>query len=285
MNSELHSEILQCAVSGKLADGTPYRRLSVARTARLAGRFGVGGRRVDIAALEQGIIPERYCRNIKTLSPEDQIVLLRSRVCIVGLGGLGGTATEILARAGIGRLVLVDGDRFDESNLNRQVLSDEHLLGTSKAKAAADRVRRINSTVEVQATGDFLTAENALPLLEKADAVVDCLDNMKTRFILEDAARQMGAPMVSAAVGGMFGQITTIFPQDRGLELIYGARENVAMKGAEASLGNLPTIVSLMASLECSEVFNVLLKREHTLRNRMLIADLSNYTFETLELV
>ena len=113
---------------------------------------------------------------------------------------------------------------------------------------------------------------------------MDCLDNMRTRFIVEDEARRMGVPMVSAAVGGVFGQITTVFPEDQGLKLVYGEREKVAEKGIESGLGNLPTIVMLMASLECTEVVRVLLGRKGVLRNRLLVVDLTDYTFETLNL-
>ena len=92
--------------------------------------------------------------------------------------------------------------------------------------------------------------------------MVDCLDSVYTRQILETLAKSLQIPMVSAAVGGSTGHITTIFPEDPGLKLIYGDQVDPSFKGAEASLGCLPQAVTLISSLECSEVLKILLKRE-----------------------
>lgn len=284
VTSGLEKAIRKRSVSKTLGDATPYTSLSVARSADLARDFGIDNRTVDITALKIGIIPERYARNIKTLTPADQIRLLESRVCIVGAGGLGGSVIDILARIGVGSLTVVDGDRFDDSNLNRQLLSEETLLDTGKAAAAAARVARVNAAVRVRSRSVFLDAANAPGLLESAHVVVDCLDNVISRFVLQDAAGHVGAPMVSAAVGGTFGQITTVFPGDRGLERIYGQREKAAAKGAETSLGNLPTIVNVMAGLQCAEVVKIVLNRPGGLRHRLLIVDLTDYTVETMRL-
>jgi len=284
LDPEILTAVQSCAESKKSADGTTYLSLSPDQTRLLANHHGTDKRKIEITALENGIIPERYARNIKTLSAGDQIRLLKSNVCIVGLGGLGGSVTEILARIGVGTLTLIDGDVFEASNLNRQLMSLENLLDVPKAGATAERVGQINSTVKVRAFRTFLSDENADPLIADSDVVVDCLDNVKTRFILEDAAKKMGKPLVSAAVAGVFGQVTTIFPEDSGLKQVYGDREKAANKGAEAYLGNLPTIVSLIASLECAEVIKVLLKRKEILRNKMLIVDLSDNTFDVMQL-
>jgi len=92
--------------------------------------------------------------------------------------------------------------------------------------------------------------------------------------------------MVSAAVGGHSGHLTTIFPEDRGLELIFGPPEEaVNLKGAEQSLGNLPFTVTTVAALECAEIVKIILQKDSPLRNRLLIIDLNDYTFETLRLV
>jgi len=285
MENELIELIENRAVSKTLADGSPYRSLSLDHTKQLSARYGFDTCTVDITALEHDVIPERYARNIKTLAAGDQIRLLKSSVSIVGLGGLGGTVAEILARIGVGTLTLIDGDRFEESNLNRQLMSSENRLDTPKAEAARERIRRVNSTVTVRDHTTFLGKENAVRLVEGSDAAVDCLDNVTTRFMLEDATRETGIPLVSAAVAGVFGQITTVFPGDPGLKLIYGDREKAANKGAETSLGNLPYIVFAMASLECAEVIKVLLNQQGILRNRMLIVDLAENRFEVMQLL
>lgn len=234
--------------------------------------------------MKKNMIPERYSRNMRTFSTEDQAALLNSKVCVVGLGGLGGTVTEILSRLGIGTLTLIDGDVFEESNLNRQLLCTMERIGTPKAEAAGIRVKEINPSVKTNIHKLFLDDQNAGWLLEGNDVVVDCLDNLKTRYILERAARAANIPMVSAAVAGTYGQITTVFPEDHGIELIYGSEEEVPQKGAETYLGTLPYTAAILASFECSEVTKILLKRGNLLRKKLLIIDLMDNMVETLDL-
>ena len=286
MQDALTSQLEQRADAGVLGDGSPCRVISVSDVLHLADATGVAGRMVEIEALERGIIPDRYLRNRQSLSAADQIQLLRSRVCVVGLGGLGGLVTETLARMGIGRLTLVDGDVFEAHNLNRQLLSCSDGLERSKAHDAAKRVSAINPGIETNAVAAYLTASNAPALLAECDLAVDCLDNLRSRFTLAGAAARTKIPMISAAVAGLSGHITTIFPQDKGLETIYGPEDQLkADKGEEQFLGCLAPAVNLMASLECAEALRVLLARDNNLRNRMLVVDLSDYTFETLQLV
>jgi len=204
----------------------------------------------------------------------------------VGAGGLGGTVSETLARIGVGRLTLIDGDCFEESNLNRQLFSTEALIAQSKAVAAEDRIRSVNATVDVAHHAYNLDDSNALELIAGSNVTADCLDNLPTRFTLQAASQKAGIPMVSAAVGGQSGHLTAIFPEDQGLELIFGnPEEAAALKGAEQILGNLPHTVTLVAALECAEIVKILLQKDSALRNRLLIIDLNDYTFETLRLV
>jgi molybdopterin/thiamine biosynthesis adenylyltransferase len=186
---------------------------------------------------------------------------------------------------GIGRFYLIDGDRFEAHNLNRQLFSGIDTIGVPKADAAVARVRTINPGLEVVAAAAYLTPENAHELMDAASIVVDCLDNIPSRFALEAAARRAGIPLVSAAVAGISGHVTTIFPGDVGLEAVYGPVDQLEMvAGDETRLGCLAPGVNLMASLECAEVLKVLLGRDKTLKNRLLVVDLADYTFEKLQL-
>jgi molybdopterin/thiamine biosynthesis adenylyltransferase len=203
---------------------------------------------------------------------------------VVGLGGLGGTVAEVLARMGVGRLTLVDGDRFEESNLNRQLLSTVDGLGQLKSEAAQARVGRINPSVDVNALTEFVTADNAGAVLEGCNVVVDCLDNLRTRFVVEDACRRIGCPLVSAAVAGASGHVTTIFPEDTGLRLIYGEPGQLPLKGAETALGTLPHAVVFLATLECAEVVKIILKKGSLLRHKLLVADLMDGIVEVMNL-
>ncbi|MEJ2745694.1 MAG: ThiF family adenylyltransferase, partial [bacterium] len=135
---------LKAAPSGK-----EYRGISRSAVEAISSATGVGLREVEIAALEGGIVPLRYQRNVGSLGIEGQLKLRLARVAVVGAGGLGGTIIELLARVGIGALTVIDGDTFTEDNLNRQLLCTEEWVGRSKVEAARQRVSQVNSAVEV----------------------------------------------------------------------------------------------------------------------------------------
>lgn len=251
----------------------------------LSKAFGASGREIEIMALEHGVVPERYVRNMRTFSPQDQVALLKAQVGVVGLGGLGGVVVEILARAGIGTLNVIDGDTFEESNLNRQFLSTPKLISKSKADTAARRIKEINPSLAVNQSSQFLNQKNGLDLLNRSDVIVDCLDNLKTRFILEQLCRQIGSPLVSAAVAGSTGHVTTIYPRDQGLRLIYGDPDKIPSKGAEASLGTVPYAVTFLAALECAEVVKIIQQKGSLLRNKLLVADLNDGVFDVINLI
>lgn len=286
MSRKLMDAIHASAIEARSPDGRPVRTLTLNDTRKLADEHGVAARSVEIAALENGITPSRYIRNLNTFSIKDQQRLLESRVAVIGLGGLGGGVIEILARAGVGCIVLVDGDFFEDHNLNRQLLCTQDQIGCGKAEAAQRRIVQINDAVVVVQHAQFLNAENAPHLIENCDVVVDCLDNIPSRFDLEAAAKQAGIPMVSAAVAGLTGQVTTIFPEDDGLRGIYGPRHAIQdPKGAETFLGCPPQSVSMIAAMESAEVLKILLKQNHgLLRGKLWIMDLTDNTFQVLSL-
>jgi molybdopterin/thiamine biosynthesis adenylyltransferase len=277
-------DLAHLAVAKQFPDQTPYRSISSDRLKRFAAAAGLEGREVEIAALENDMVPERYARNMRSFSPADQAALLRAQVGVVGLGGLGGAVVEVLARIGVGRLVLADGDRFEESNLNRQLLCTVARMGVPKADAARQRIAQVNPSVAVAAHQQVVTAESADALLTGCDVVVDCLDNLPGRFVLEEACRRIGCPLVSAAVAGASGHVTTIFPEDRGLRLIYGEPRHLPAKGAETALGTLPHAVVFLATLECAEVVKLILKKGRPLRNQLLVADLTDTVIEVMNL-
>lgn len=229
-------------------------------------------------------LEDRYKRNFNTLSREDQVRLARARVTVIGLGGLGGGVCEILARTGVGHLTLVDGDVFDPSNLNRQLLSREDLMGKPKALAARERIQAVNSDIRVDARVEFAHADNLTGFLENADLVVDCLDTIDARFLVQDAAQLAEIPIVSGAIAGMTGQVFVIFPGDRGYELIYGPREECTSTGIETVTGNLASCALMTAAIQSSECIKVLLRKGKILRNRLLILDIWNNGFEVVQL-
>jgi len=286
MGNKLIKRLKELSKEKQFPDGTAYTGISMDVTSALASEFNLSAREIDISALDCNIVPERYARNMKSFSVQNQLTLLESRVTIVGCGGLGGTVAETLARVGVGILTLIDGDSFEESNLNRQLFSTEALMNQSKAAAAEKRLKSVNATLDITHHRCNLNDDNAFEMIDGSDVTADCLDNLPTRFTLQAASKIAGIPMVSAAVGGHSGHLTAIFPEDKGLELIFGdPKEAAALKGAEQSLGNLPYTVNTVAALECAEIVKILLQNDSALRNRLLIIDLNDYTFETLRLV
>ena len=221
----------------------------------------------------------RYARNLGPMTPEEQTLLASRRVCIVGCGGLGGFLAEYMARLGVGYLTVVDGDTFDQTNLNRQMLSNAENLGQPKASEAKKRLALINPQVQVQAADRFLTAENTAELLAGHDLVLDALDSVPHRLILQRTCTELKIPLVHGAVEGWFGQVTTVLPGDDTLSRLYPSGQN-----STASPGTLVFAPALVASLQASEALKLLLGKEPSFRNKILFADLLSNHFDCFPL-
>lgn len=223
----------------------------------------------------------RYSRNMNMLSPEENSSLNKFKVCVVGCGGLGGYIIEMLARLGIGSLTVIDGDVFEETNLNRQILSDMSSLGKPKALVAKERVNNINPLVKIKAVNERLTEENGLEILKGHDVIVDALDSIHTRLLIQKQAEALSIPLVHGAIAGWYGQVTTVFPGDRTLDLLYSNNDK---KGLEAELGNPSFTPALVASIEVSEALKLLINRGDLLRRRVLLINTLNQEYEIINL-
>ncbi|MBW2615996.1 MAG: HesA/MoeB/ThiF family protein, partial [Deltaproteobacteria bacterium] len=228
---------------------------------KIASKCGLKIHDVYNKAMEMGIHPYRYLRNMETVSLEEQLKLSKSRVAVVGAGGLGGNVVLLLARLGIGQLVVVDQDAFDETNLNRQALSNVTSLGKSKSGEAVEVVRSVNPGVEVLPYQVKLNTSNAFEILAGAEVVVDALDNVPDRFVLEKVCKKLGIPLVHGALAGFEGQVMTIFPGDPGLKHLYGngSAGSDRSKSPESVLGVPAPTPSLIATLQVMEVIKIIL--------------------------
>lgn len=193
----------------------------------------------------------RYSRNIPALSEAECALLRTKTVAVIGCGGLGGYLIEFLARLGIGSIRCVDGDTFQESNLNRQLLSTVSLLGVNKAEAAADRVKAINPDVQVTAIPVFLDEDNAEDLIKDCDAVFDGLDNIHSRRILAQACRSEKIPYIYGAIAGWVAQAAIYMPEDNWIEKLYP--EDVVIKDKSA-LSFIPALCAAMQVSLCTKV-------------------------------
>ncbi|GAV22623.1 HesA/MoeB/ThiF family protein [Carboxydothermus pertinax] len=220
------------------------KELSLEETYRLAQETGLSIRSIEYFALENGIVPQKYVRNIGSFTVAGQKKLLASKVMVVGLGGLGGYVLEELCRAGVGEIVGVDGDGFDETNLNRQLLATEKNIGQKKANKARKRAAEINQAVVFSG---FVSKVEELPetAWQGIELIFDCLDNVESRLYLEEKAKKLGVPLVHGAIGGWYGQVGVVFPGSNLLAKIYRERK----KGIEQALGNPPFTPAVAASL------------------------------------
>ena len=221
---------------------------------------------------------DRYSRNQKMISFDEQEKISRSTVAILGLGGLGGYLVEMFTRIGIGKLILVDYDKFEVTNLNRQIISTEVNLGLSKVEEAKKRVETINSKTKIIKINKKISQNNIDEIIRKADIVVDALDSSKLKKIVEISCNKNKIPMVHGAIGGWIGQIAVIMPGDFILDKIY-KEDNL-----ENKMGNPSFTPGLVASIQVGEVIKILLKRKGLLNNEILYIDLEYNSFTKLKI-
>ena len=224
---------------------------------------------------------ERYDRQIMIFGEEGQEKLKRAKVAVVGVGGLGSPVAYYLAAAGIGTLLLIDEQKPELSNLNRQILHWEEDLGRNpKPLSAKWKLERFNSDIKIETFVGKLTRENIEEVLEGVDIIVDCLDNFETRFLLDEYSQRKGIPLVHGAIEGTFGQVTTIVPgKTKSLREIF---PSVREKG-----GKLPIIgatAGVVGSIQAMEVIKLLTGLGEPLLNRLLLIDLAYNTFDVVKL-
>lgn len=280
----LQDQILKSAKPILAPNQKTISTLSLQDRDTLASSFGLSRRAVEIAALDLQVWPQRYLRNMGSLGIAGQKSLLQAKAMLIGAGGLGGNIALLLARMGLGSLVIADGDSFSEDNLNRQALSLEANLGSKKVRVAQAEVARINAATEVEVFEGFVAEKELSTLIRGVQVAIDALDNMPSRFRLEKACRNAGVPLVHGAVAGFTGQVTTIYPEDVGFRAFYGDPQNTPEKGIEVELGNLAGIVSAIASLQVQEAIKILTGLGRPLRNRLLFIDSLNGAAEIISL-
>ena len=220
----------------------------------------------------------RYARNIPALNKAECELLKQKRILVVGCGGLGGHIIDQLARIGVGFLRVVDGDVFEVSNLNRQLLSAVPLLGVSKAKAAADHIARVNPNIAVDAAETFLTESNAANLLEGCDIVMDALDNIPSRRILAAACDKANIPYIYGAIQGWVAQAAISMPGDCLIDTLYPEEIEITDKSV------LSFTPALCASMQTALCVKWLLGRSVE-TGTIYYFDLLNQEFETIPMV
>ena len=218
---------------------------------------------------------ERYIRNLGALTEAECALLRKKNVLVAGCGGLGGYLIEMLLRLGVGEIRAADGDRFEASNLNRQLLSAPALLGRKKAEAAAERAALVNPDVRFAAVPEFVTEANVEALIRGCDAVLDALDNIASRRMLARACTEAQIPMIHGAICGWTAQAAIVLPGDGMIDRIYP--EGAALK-SKASLSFTPPFCAALQTALCVR----LLTGREVEAGKLYIADLLDMEMASL---
>ncbi len=229
---------------------------------------------------------KRYCRQIiiPGLGGEGQEKLLRSRVLLVGAGGLGSSCALYLAAAGVGTVGIVDSDRVELDNLQRQILHSVRDLGRSKVSSARDRLKELNPEVKVEPHRLRLTSENAMEVIRDYDIVVDGTDNFPTRYLLNDACVLSSKPLVHGAIYRLMGEALTILPGKTACYRCFFPEPpppGLVPRCREA--GVLGVAPGLIGTVQASEVLKYVLGMGRLLTDGMLVVNAEDYEIQRLK--
>jgi molybdopterin/thiamine biosynthesis adenylyltransferase len=231
---------------------------------------------------------DRYARHIvlKELGGAGQMRLKAASVAVVGAGGIGSPAIQYLGAAGIGRLVLIDDDSVEPSNLQRQTIFATKDTGTAKVAAAAAAVHRLNPHVTVDAHHTRLDRDNIQALLQGVDVVLDGCDNFATRFVVADAAHALRIPLVSAAVGQFEGQLAVYrgWEADRPCYRCFVGEDPERAETSCAENGVLGPVTGVLGSLAALEVLRAIAPFGDDPAGKLLLVDLLALRFRTIGL-
>jgi molybdopterin/thiamine biosynthesis adenylyltransferase len=221
----------------------------------------------------------RYARQaiLGEVGPEGQARLASASVLVIGAGGLGCPVLQYLAGAGVGRLIVVDHDTIEETNLHRQPLYGMADLGKSKAETARARLGEFNPEITVEAVVERLTPQNVAQLVAAADVIVDAADSFAATYVLSDACAKANKPLVSASVIGLTGYVGAFCGGGPSYRAVF---PDVSIDGATcATVGVLGTAVAVLGSLQAHLVLSLLLKFEPTVLGRVVTFDARRLVF------
>ncbi len=225
---------------------------------------------------------EAYARQIvlRDIGYEGQVRIKNGRVLLLGVGALGGMAATLLAAMGLGFLRIVDRSPVLERDALRQILYRKEDIGRPKVEAAEERLMEINPMMEVEAIPASVSPDNISKLVDGMDVVLDGLDNMPTRYIVNRGVVKRGMPYVFASAAGKLGNVSTIIPgRTPCLECFYGGIYNTGRYEE-----GFPPAVNIVASISVSEGLRIIMGQEPKLAGKLLYIDLKNLSFDMISL-
>jgi len=224
---------------------------------------------------------ERYSRQVmlEEIGYDGQLKLKNSKVCVVGVGGLGTPITTRLVAMGVGKLRIVDRDVIELSNLHRQTIFDESDIGQVKVEAAAKKLKQLNTSIEIEALPVSVNDYTALEIVEGCDVVIDALDSVNARYSLNKACIKKNIPFVTGAAVGVSGQVFTIIPKETACyHCLFPALDEDSMPTCSIE-GVHPPILSIIGGIEVAEAVKIITGKKPNLANRILHVDLENLEF------
>ena len=230
---------------------------------------------------------ERYARHLilPEVGEEGQLRLKQGSVLIVGAGGLGSPAALYLAAAGVGRIGLVDFDRVDATNLQRQILYGTKDVGERKLDAASARLRDLNRDIEIVTHDGALTSENALDLIEQYEVILDGTDNFPTRYLVNDACVLTKRPNVYGSIFRFDGQLSVFAtPDGPCYRCLYPDPPPPHLVPSCAEGGVLGVLPGIIGTLQATEAIKLLARVGEPLAGRLLLFDALQMSFRTLKL-
>lgn len=260
-------------------EGFSSKEITIEQVRSLSEKTEAALKIIEWFALDKGIVPCRYNRHIGSIGIDGQKKLLESKVVVVGLGGLGGFVCEHLARAGIGKITVIDPDVFDQTNLNRQLLANNNNIGKKKTAEAKKRIKKINPAVEFKGYSK-LFSQVPKAVWSNADLVFDCLDNIQDRILLAQMCSKADIPMVHGAIAGWFGQVAVIWPDSKILDKIYSAQT----EGLEKQFGTPAFTAATAASIMTAAGIKVLLGKITKGQPKILCFDLMEDSWQITSL-
>ncbi len=229
---------------------------------------------------------QRYSRQVmlEEIGFEGMEKIRGAKVCVVGAGGIGNPVITQLAAMGIGKLRIVDRDVIEVTNLHRQHLYTDDDIGRVKVEAAAERLRKLNPTVEIEPVPTSVTKYTAEGIVKGFDVVIDALDSVDARYALNDACIKHSIPLIYAGAIGVTGSVCTILPNNSACLRCMFPELNEEEMPACSTEGVHPSILYLVAGVQVSEAVKIIMGKEPALVNKLLYIDLSELSFDRVRM-
>ncbi len=209
---------------------------------------------------------KRYSRqtSYRNLTKKDQKTLLKSKVAIIGLGAIGTAVAELLTRAGIGTITLIDRDFIEKTNLQRQLLYDEKDIGKLKTDTAKEKLQAINSDTTIESKACDINHTNIQKIVEDKNLIIDCTDNMETRFLINDCSMKHSTPWIYTAAAGSKGVTMNIIPKENPcFRCIFSETPKSVLESCE-TVGILNSASAAIGAFAAVEAIKILTKKRHS---------------------